>query len=74
MYSEQSKSTVPNAKRILRQRGKVSIHAEPPGTVPIDGSVIEVSCEHDLEPSIQEAFMNARGLVVGRQDPHIWFS
>lgn len=74
LYGEQSGSLVPNAKRILRQNGRVLIHAEPIGTKAIDGSVIEVKCERDLDPAIQEAFVNARGLVVDRQDPYVWLS
>ena len=74
MYSEKSRNTLESAKRILRRHGVIFIHAEPPGGTPVDGSVIRVVCEHKLESSIEEAFVNAEGLVVDRQQPHIWFS
>lgn len=74
MYPEDSEGTLDAAKRILRARGKLHIHAEQPGVTPSEGSVATVCCEHHLVGAIDEAFVNARGLIVAGQVPHIWFS
>jgi len=73
-YPHNCVETLSQAAHVLREYGKVCVHAEPCGGPETENSVVRVTREQDLSGVIDEAFVNALALAPHGKEPYIWFS
>ncbi len=74
-YGPSAQRTLARDINKLLKKGPVEIHCEKEGLIPMEGSVITITDPGQVDVSIQDAFLNARGLRRQQNGTgHVWLS